>query len=84
MSQEDQFKAYVLFKKQKMHFKQYGKKTLEMAVKGTPYEVILDFYVSQNMTVFSPEPAINKMLRITKKFPQLILLGNLIVADSVL
>ncbi|XP_018574938.1 39S ribosomal protein L10, mitochondrial [Anoplophora glabripennis] len=77
MSSEDQFKAYALFKKQKMHFKQYGKKTLEVAVKGTPYEVVLDFYVSQNMTVFSPEPDIKKMLNITKKFPQLILLAGI-------
>lgn len=83
MNQEDQFRAYVLFKKQNMHFKQYGKTTLEMAVRGTPYEVVLDFYVSQNMTVFSPQPEIKKMLNIIKKFPQLILLGNLIVVEHI-
>ncbi|KAJ8934202.1 hypothetical protein NQ314_013519 [Rhamnusium bicolor] len=77
MNAEEQYKAYVLFKKQKMHFKKYGKKTLEMAVKGTPYEAVLDFYVSHNMTVFSPDPEINKMLNITKKFPQLILLAGI-------
>lgn len=76
MNAEDKFKAYVLFKKQNMHFKQYGKKTLEMAVKGTPYEVVLDFYVSHNMMLFSPQPDIKKVLNITKKFRQLVLLGN--------
>nr|CAH7759722.1 unnamed protein product [Callosobruchus chinensis] len=76
MDADQEFKAFSLFKKEKMHFKKYGKKTLEMAVKGTPFETVLDFYVSQNMTVFSPEPEIKKMLKITKKFPQLVLLGE--------
>ncbi|CAH1183617.1 unnamed protein product [Phaedon cochleariae] len=78
MNAEDEFKAYVMFKKQKMHFKKYGKRTLEMAVGGTPYETILDLYVSHNMTVFSPEPEIKKMLNITKKFPQLVLLAGIL------
>nr|CAI5857037.1 unnamed protein product [Callosobruchus analis] len=76
MNADDEFKAYCLFKNEKMHFKKYGKKTLEMAIKETPYEAVLDFYVSQNMTVFSPEPEIKKMLNISKKFPQLVLLGE--------
>ncbi|VEN45821.1 unnamed protein product [Callosobruchus maculatus] len=75
MNADDEFKAFCLFKKENMHFKKYGKKTLEMAVKETPYEAVLDFYVSQNMTVFSPEPDIKKMLKISKKFPQLVLLA---------
>ncbi|CAH1955864.1 unnamed protein product [Acanthoscelides obtectus] len=75
MNSDDEFMAYCMFKKENMHFKKYGKKTLEMAIKGTPYEAVLDFYVSQNMTVFSPEPEIKKMLKITKKFRQLVLLG---------
>lgn len=75
MSSDDQFKAYALFKKQKMHFKNYGKETLKMAVEGTPYEAVLDLYISRNMIVFSPEPEIKKLLKISKKFPQLVLLG---------
>ncbi|RZC41131.1 hypothetical protein BDFB_009095 [Asbolus verrucosus] len=75
MSSDDQYKAYVMFFKEKMHFKNYGKKTLELAVKGTKFETVLDFYVSRNMTVFSPEPEIKKLLKITKRFPQLVLLA---------
>ncbi|KAG5892976.1 hypothetical protein JTB14_015020 [Gonioctena quinquepunctata] len=78
MNSDDEFKAFVMFKKHKMHFKKYGKKTLEMAVKGTPYDTLLNFYVSQNMTVFSPEPDIRKVLSITKKFPQLVLLAGIL------
>nr|XP_023024250.1 39S ribosomal protein L10, mitochondrial [Leptinotarsa decemlineata] len=78
MNAEEEFKAFAMFKKQNMHFKKYGKKTLQMAVEGTPYETILDFYCSQNMTVFSPEPEIVKMLNITKKFRQLVLLAGIL------
>lgn len=76
MPEEEQFKARIQFKKANMHLKNYGKKTLEMAVKGTKYETVLDFYVSRNMTLFSPEPEIKKILKIGKKYPQLVLLGN--------
>lgn len=76
MDGDDQFKAYAMFYKQNMLFKQYGKKTMEMAIKGTPYETILDFYCSQNITTFCREPDINTVLKITKKFPQIVLLGE--------
>ncbi|KAF2898671.1 hypothetical protein ILUMI_07505 [Ignelater luminosus] len=75
MSSDDQFKAYALFQKQKMHFKNYGKETLRMALEGTPYESVLDFYISRNMIVFSPELEVKKLLKVSKKFPQLILLA---------
>lgn len=77
MNADQQFDAYVLFKKQQMHYKNFGHKTVELAVKNTPYETILDFYVSHNMTVFCKEPNIKKLLQITKKFPQLILLAGI-------
>lgn len=50
---------------------------MEMAIKGTPYEAVLDFYDSKNMTLFSPLPEIKKVLKISKKFPQLVVLGNI-------
>ncbi|CAH0556994.1 unnamed protein product [Brassicogethes aeneus] len=77
MNAETQFQAYVMFKKEKMHYKNYGRKTLEMAVEGTKYETLLEFYVSHSMTVFSPEPELKKLLKITKKFPQLVLLAGI-------
>ncbi|KAJ8920969.1 hypothetical protein NQ315_015763 [Exocentrus adspersus] len=78
MDSDDQFNAFAMFKKQGMYLRQYGKKTLDMAVRGTPYETVLDFYVSQNMLLFSPQPDIKKVLSITKKFPELILLAAIL------
>ncbi|XP_044266393.1 39S ribosomal protein L10, mitochondrial [Tribolium madens] len=75
MKADQRFKAYAMFKKDNMHLKQYGKKTLEIALKDSKFEPVLDFYVSQNMIVFSPEPEVRKLLKITKKFPQLVLLA---------
>lgn len=73
---DKEFKAFATFKKANMYYKKYGKKTMEMAIKGTPYEAVLDFYCSQNMTLFSPEPEIKKVLKISKKFPQLVIMGK--------
>lgn len=71
-----EFKAFAMFKKENMYYKNFGKETMEMAIKGTPYEAVLDFYVSRNMTLFSPEPEVKKVLKLTKKFPQLVLMGK--------
>lgn len=76
MNSEQEFKAKVLFKRQNMDFKNFGKKTLQIAVTGTPYESVLDIYCSHNMIVFSPQPEIKKMIAVAKKFPQLALLGK--------
>lgn len=76
MNAEQDFKAKVLFKRQNMHFRNFGKKTLQIAVAGTPYESVLDFYCSHNMFVFSPEPEIKKMIAVARKFPQLVFLGK--------
>lgn len=77
MTSHQQSKAFLLFKKQGMHFKSYGKSTMELALKGTPYEAVLSLFVSRNMTVFSRNPEIKPLLKVTKKFPELILLGSL-------
>lgn len=76
ITQRDKFKAFSMFYKQNMHYKNYGKKTMQLAVTGTKYEAILDFYCSRNITVFSEKPDIKTVLKITKKFPQLVLLGE--------
>ncbi|XP_060516752.1 large ribosomal subunit protein uL10m [Cylas formicarius] len=77
MTSNQKFKANIAFKKEQMHAKQYGKKTLDLALSGTAYEKVLDFYVSHNMIILSPEPNIKKLLKILKKFPQLILLAGI-------
>lgn len=74
---EERFKAFVAFNKENMHIKVYGKATLKMALEGTKYEPFTQHYVSHNMLLFNPEPTIKPMLKILKKFPQLILLCKL-------
>jgi len=77
MSKEQEFDAFAMLHKEKMHFKKHGKKTLEMALKGTPYETVLDIYMSHTMTIFSPEPEIKKLVKILKRFPQLVLMAGI-------
>ncbi|KAJ8960830.1 hypothetical protein NQ318_020126 [Aromia moschata] len=78
MPAELRFKAKVSFKKKNMHLTQYGKKTVEMAVKGTPYEAVLNLFVSHNVMLFSPEPDIKTVFSISKKFPQFVLLAGVL------
>lgn len=74
MCEEDRFSAYLAFKKQNMHLKMYGMKTLKMALDGTNYELFTKHYVSHNIMLFNPEPTIKPMLKILKKYPQMVLL----------
>lgn len=76
---DEEFRAFAMFKKENMHFKKYGRKTMAMAIQGTPYEAVLDFYVSQNIILFSPEPDIKKVLKISKKFPHIVILGEFVM-----
>lgn len=75
-SKDDIAQVARLFKKSNMHMEIYGKKTMKMALEGTPYEGVLSFYISQNAIVFSPEINIKKSLQICKKYPNLIVLGK--------
>ncbi|KAL3281183.1 hypothetical protein HHI36_004400 [Cryptolaemus montrouzieri] len=76
MKASEQFKAFAMFKKEGMLLKGYGRKTMEMAVKGTHYEAILDIWIPHTMVVFSPEPKIKELLRITRRFHQLVLIAG--------
>lgn len=76
LSSDDFFNARVLYHRQNMKLEKIGRKTLEMAVEGTPFEAVLELFISRNMIVFSPEPEVQKLMRVTKRVPQLILLGN--------
>ncbi|KAL1497073.1 hypothetical protein ABEB36_008094 [Hypothenemus hampei] len=74
---DTQYDVKVLCHKEGMSLQQFGKKTMELAVKGTPYETILDFYISRNVTIFSPEPKVKRLLQILKRFPQVVLLAGI-------
>ncbi|GJQ83535.1 hypothetical protein Trydic_g10887 [Trypoxylus dichotomus] len=75
MTGDEHNKANVLFHRQNMLYKNYGKETLKMAVQGTPYEVLGKWYSSHNMIVFSPDLKIRELLRVNKRLPTLILLA---------
>ncbi|XP_056640445.1 39S ribosomal protein L10, mitochondrial [Diorhabda sublineata] len=79
MKADENFRNYALFKKQGMELKKFEREMLSAAVSGTPYETVLDFYVtSNNMILFCPEPEVNKVLKISKKCPQLIMLAGIL------
>ncbi|CAG9865372.1 unnamed protein product [Phyllotreta striolata] len=72
------YKYFALFKRQNMDLKKIGKQVLTLAVTGTRFEPVLDFYLTaNNMILFSPEPAIDTVLKINKKCPRLVLLTGI-------
>lgn len=77
MNKDDRKEVIRLFIKSNMHLEIYGKKTMKMALEGTPYETVLSFYNSHNAIIFSPEVDIKKCLKICKKYPSLIVLGRI-------
>lgn len=78
MTGDEHHKAEVLFYRQNMSYVNYGKATLKMAVEGTPYEILSQWYCSHNMMVFSPELKIKELLKVNKKFPMLVLLAAIV------
>ncbi|XP_059617845.1 large ribosomal subunit protein uL10m [Phlebotomus argentipes] len=80
---EDHFKARVLFHRQNMHLKQYPTEVLTVALRRTKYEKILPLFRAQCAIVFSPDGEAGKMVKISKKIPQLILIGA-IAEDRIL
>lgn len=73
---DQKFAAKLQLHRANMYIEQLGRETVRLAVQGTPYEPVLSLYVSENMTIFSPELEIKKLLNIVKKFPELVVLGR--------
>lgn len=80
---DDYFDARVLLHKQNMQLKQYGQKIIRKAVEGNRFEAILPLFDAQTCLVFSPEPRVSQLLKITRKIPQMLLLAG-IVDDTLL
>lgn len=77
INSEDLFKARVAFFKQNMHLKMYGKSIIRLGIQETKYEAILPLVQTKNCFVFSAESKPAKVLAITKKIPQMILLAGI-------
>ncbi|XP_034474085.1 39S ribosomal protein L10, mitochondrial [Drosophila innubila] len=79
ISADDVFRVRVQLHKQNMHLKSYGRKIIGQAVVGTAYEAIMPLFHSNHCIVFSPnQQQVNAMLRITRKVPQMVLLGGIV------
>ncbi|XP_066139261.1 large ribosomal subunit protein uL10m-like [Euwallacea fornicatus] len=77
MLKDQTFNAFVAFYKEKMHFERYGKETVRLAVIGTPFETVIKLFMSQTTMIFSPEPQLKTLLRILRKFPELVLMAGI-------
>lgn len=75
---DDMFNIKVAFHKENMHLRAYGKGIMEKAMIGNQYEAMLPLFSAKNCIVFSEEPKIDKLLKIIKKTPQLILLAGVV------
>lgn len=75
---EELFKTRVALHKENIQFKAYGKRVMNLAIKGTKYENVLPLFEAKNCIVFSTEPKLKQLLKITKKVPQMILLAGIL------
>lgn len=78
INSDDFFSARVALHKQNMQLKDYGKKIIRMAVEGTKFEAIEPLFDSNHCIVFSSEEQVSKLLRLTKKFPQMVLMAGIV------
>lgn len=75
---EELFKTRVALHKENIQFKAYGKRVMNLAIKDTKYENVLPLFEAKNCIVFSTEPKLKQLLKITKKVPQMILLAGIV------
>lgn len=75
---DDFFNARVALHKQNMQLKVYGKKIIKMAVEGTAFEAVIPLFDSNHCIVFSSEEQVSKLLRTTKKVPQMVLMAGIV------
>ncbi|KAL5285913.1 hypothetical protein ACFFRR_007534 [Megaselia abdita] len=78
INSDDFFNARVALHKQNMQLKVYGKKIISMAVEGTKFETIEPLFDSNHCIVFSSEEQVSKLLRLTKKVPQMVLMAGIV------
>lgn len=79
ITSEQQFEYAVPLKRANMYFKGYQSSILKLALKDSDYEVLLKLILPKmpvSYFVFSPDTNVSKLVKITKKTPQLILIGK--------
>ncbi|XP_046737703.1 39S ribosomal protein L10, mitochondrial [Diprion similis] len=75
---EEKFNFAVALKKQNMHFKVYGRPTIELALKDTPFPAVLPLFQSHSLTIFSPNTDIRTLLKLLQKRSELVLMAGII------
>ncbi|XP_059060643.1 large ribosomal subunit protein uL10m [Achroia grisella] len=78
ISMEEKTPVFAALKKQDMHLRTYGKKIVSMATKGTRYEVVNQLFTSHQNIIFGQPDKADKMFKILKKTPQLVVMGAII------
>lgn len=78
ISEDELFKVRVALHRQNIFFKRYGKKIIKMAVDNTKYEAIVPLFDSCHCIVFAPQANVGTLLKITRKVPQMLLIGGIL------
>lgn len=72
---EEKTPIFAALKKNDMHLRTYGKKIVNMATKGTRYEIVNNLFTSHQNIIFGQPENAGKMFKILKKAPQLVVMG---------
>ncbi|KAM3964887.1 mitochondrial ribosomal protein L10 [Aphomia sociella] len=78
ISMEEKTPVFAALKKNNMHLRTYGKKIVSMATKGTRYEVVNQLFTAHQNIIFGQPENADKMLKILKKTPQLVVMAAII------
>ncbi|XP_050670218.1 39S ribosomal protein L10, mitochondrial [Leptidea sinapis] len=78
ISMEDKTPVFAALKKNDMHLRTYGKKIVSMATTGTRYEAVNHLFTSHQNIIFGQPDRANKMFKILKKTPQLVVMAGII------
>ncbi|XP_013182847.2 large ribosomal subunit protein uL10m [Amyelois transitella] len=78
ISMEDKTPIFATLKKNDMHLRTYGKKIVSMATKGTRYEAVNQLFTSHQNIIFGQPDKADKMFKILKKAPQLVVMAGII------
>ncbi|CAH0748861.1 unnamed protein product [Diatraea saccharalis] len=78
ISMEYKTPIFATLKKNDMHLRTYGKKIVNMAIKGTRYEAVNCLFTSHQNIIFGQPDKADKLLKVLKKAPQMVVMGGIV------
>ncbi|XP_013133748.1 PREDICTED: uncharacterized protein LOC106099685 [Papilio polytes] len=78
ISMEDKTPIFAALRKNNMQLRTYGKKIVKMATTGTRYEAVNCLFNSHQNLIFGQPESADKMFKILKKAPQLVVMAAII------